>query len=79
MEQHYFLSPIRIRVKSWIRIRMKIKNSEAPEAQNRAVEVGGRSQMEAWRPKVEAWSVCRPVVADSHHLDEEQVPDPDQH
>ncbi len=30
------------------------QNSEAPEAQNRAVEVRERSKIEAWRPKVEA-------------------------
>ncbi len=38
------------------------------DAHSRGVE----SQMEPWR-------VCRPVVADLHHLDEEQVPDPDPH
>jgi hypothetical protein len=25
---------------------------------------------------MEAWRACRPVVAGSHHLDEDQVPDP---
>ncbi len=25
---------------------------------------------------MEPWRVCRPVVADLHHLDEEQDPDP---
>ncbi len=29
-----------------------------------------------WRLKMEAWRAFRPVVADSHHLDEEQDPDP---
>ncbi len=29
--------------------------------------------MEAWRLKMEAWRVCRPVVADSHHLDESRI------
>jgi hypothetical protein len=29
--------------------------------------------MEAWRLKMQTWRVCRPVVADLHHLDEEQV------
>jgi hypothetical protein len=28
----------------------------------------------AWRLKMETWRVCRPVVADSHHFDEQ---DPD--
>jgi hypothetical protein len=32
--------------------------------------------MEAWRPKMEAWWVNRPVVADSHHFEEELDPDP---
>jgi hypothetical protein len=27
--------------------------------------------MEEWRLKTETWRLCRPVVADSHHLDEE--------
>ncbi len=35
--------------------------------------------MEAWPLKMEPWSVCRQVVADSHHFDEEQDPDPDPH
>ncbi len=29
-----------------------------------------------WRLKMEPWRVCRPVVADLHHLDEEQDLDP---
>jgi hypothetical protein len=33
--------------------------------------------MEAMRLKMETWRVCRQVIADSHHLDEEQDPDPD--
>jgi len=37
--------------------------------------------MEPWRAvnaqKLEAWRVCRPVVADFNHLDEEQDPNPD--
>jgi hypothetical protein len=32
--------------------------------------------MEAWRLKIEPWRVCSPVVADSHHFDEKQDPDP---
>jgi hypothetical protein len=44
--------------------------------------------MEACRLKMEPWKVCIPVVANSHHLDEEQDPtdprlseksDPDSH
>ncbi len=57
-----------------------------------AFESGSRSELEwkagsgsirasrlkiyAWRLKMEVWRVCRPVVADSHQLDEEQDPDP---
>jgi hypothetical protein len=33
-------------------------------------------RIEAWRLKMETWRLCRPVVADSHNLDEEQDPDP---
>ncbi len=33
--------------------------------------------MEAWPLKMEPLSVCRQVVADSHHFDEEQNPDAD--
>jgi len=61
---------IRIRVKSWIRIRIKIKILGVTSF-NGAVE--GRSL------KMKAWRVCRPVVADSHQLDDEQDPDPDPH
>jgi hypothetical protein len=28
---------------------------------------------------MEPWRLCRPVVADSHHFDEEQDPDLDPH
>jgi hypothetical protein len=62
---------------SWIRIRIKVKTLELL-----------RLTMEPWRAVdarnggVEAqnggleWRVCRPVVADSDHLDKEQDPDP---
>jgi hypothetical protein len=33
--------------------------------------------MEAWRLKIESCRVYRTVVADSHHLDEEQDVDPE--
>jgi hypothetical protein len=32
--------------------------------------------MEAWSLKMKPWRACRPVVADSHHIHEEQDPDP---
>ncbi len=32
--------------------------------------------MDAWRIKMKAWRVCRPVVANLHHFLEEQDPDP---
>jgi hypothetical protein len=35
-----------------------------------------RLKMEAWRLKMEAWRLCRPVVEDLNHHDEEQDPDP---
>jgi hypothetical protein len=34
--------------------------------------------MEAWRLKMEARRVCRPVVADTHHLDEDEDEDEDE-
>jgi len=35
-----------------------------------------RLKMEPWMLKMEPWRICRPVVVDSHHFDEEQFPDP---
>jgi hypothetical protein len=35
--------------------------------------------MEAWGLKMEPWRTCRPVIADSHHFDEEQNTDPVPH
>jgi hypothetical protein len=35
-----------------------------------------RSQMEALRLTIGLWRVCWPVVADSHHFDEEPNPHP---
>jgi hypothetical protein len=35
--------------------------------------------MKALSLRMEASKVCRPVVADSQYLDEEQDPDPDPH
>jgi hypothetical protein len=32
--------------------------------------------MEAWRLTMEPWRVCIPVVAELHHCDQEQDPDP---
>jgi hypothetical protein len=32
--------------------------------------------MEAWKLKIEPWKVYRPMVADSHDLEEELDPDP---
>jgi hypothetical protein len=34
--------------------------------------------MEASRLKTEPWSVCRQIVAEQHHFDEEQDPEPHQ-
>ena len=33
--------------------------------------------MKAWMLKMEPWNVCRTMVADSHHFEEELDPDPD--
>ncbi len=48
------------------------KNSESFEAQNRTVE----GRVWSWRLKMTPWRVSRPVVAEFHHFDEEQDPDP---
>jgi hypothetical protein len=32
--------------------------------------------MEAWRLKIEPWRICIPAEADSHHMTEDQDPDP---
>jgi hypothetical protein len=65
---------IRIGVKNWIRvrIRIKVKNLRALKAQNKAVEGCGRSK---WRLKIEPCRVCRPEVNNLHRFDE----DPGQH
>jgi hypothetical protein len=66
---------IRIRVKSWIRIRIKAQILELSRLKMepwRAVDGG----IKEWELKIETWRVCRPVVTDSHHLDEKYDPDP---
>jgi hypothetical protein len=55
-------------VKSWIWIRNIVKIQELLKL-----------KMEAWMLKMEAWRVRIPVVAVSHHLNEEQDPGPDPH
>jgi hypothetical protein len=37
-----------------------------------------RLALEAWRLKMEPVRVCRSVIVDSHHIDEEEDPDPHQ-
>jgi hypothetical protein len=79
LDPHYFGSWIRIRIrvraKSWIRIHIKVLIQELyrleVESSWRAVDAhnGG---MEA---ENEPWRVCRSVVADSCHLNEEQDTD----
>jgi hypothetical protein len=39
----------------------------------------GTLTMEAWRLKMELCRVHRPVVADSHHFDEDEKQDPNPH
>jgi hypothetical protein len=59
IDLHYFGSWI------LIRIRIRVKNSEALEAQNRAgMEGRARKQMEARRLKMKPCTVFRPVVED---------------
>ncbi len=56
---------IRIIFGIWIRIRIKVK-----------IEKLQRLKIEPWMLAMKVWRVFRPVVADSHHFDEEQDPDP---
>jgi hypothetical protein len=65
-------------VKSWIRIRISIK-VKTQELQRIKMKLWRALvlTMDAWRLRMEPWRVCRPVAADSHSMDEEQVPDPD--
>ncbi len=37
-----------------------------------------RLTLVSWRFTMEVWRVCRPVIADLHHFDEEPDPDPHQ-
>jgi hypothetical protein len=80
---------IRIRVKSWILIRNrkkswirnnKVKSSGAFEAQNGAVEGRecpqrrrGGSKYSLYSYTAELMMVLTPVVADSHHFDEQDL------
>jgi hypothetical protein len=71
---------MRFGVKSWIRICIEAEIQELSRLKmepQRAVDPD--AQNEVWRLKIETLRVCRPVVADSHHLDEEQDPDLDPH
>ncbi len=59
---------IRIRGNSWIRIRIKVITGSF-KGSKQSLEGRGRSQR---RPlKMEPWKISRPVVAESHHFDEE--------
>jgi hypothetical protein len=67
----------------WVKIsialmtsRIRIQNSEALEAQNRAAERPWTLTMESRRLKLEPSRVYRPLGADSHRFDDEQDPDP---
>jgi hypothetical protein len=77
---------IRIILGSRIRIRSRAKNGSGLKSilRSRSLRDSKWSQgvlktitMEAWRLKMEMWRVCRPMVADSHHFDEEQDADPE--
>jgi hypothetical protein len=72
------MEPWRLNLEAW---RLKWRLEAQMEAWRLKWRPGGsdrglEAQMEAWRLKMEPWRACRPVVADSHHLDEEQDPDP---
>jgi hypothetical protein len=61
-----------------IRIRVKAGSASAIMSEFRSFRgskwsLGGlwTITVEAWRLKMEPWRVCRPVVANSHHIDEE--------
>jgi hypothetical protein len=62
---------IRIRVKSWIRIRIinKIQKLSGLKIEPWTLT------MEAWRLKMEPWRAYRPLIADSYHYDANQDPD----
>jgi hypothetical protein len=69
---------IRIRVESRLRIRIKVKIQElSTRFKMEPWKTVGTP--EAWRLKMEAWRVCRPMVAESHHHGEEQDADPEPH
>jgi hypothetical protein len=59
-------------MKSWIQQRVKVITHEPSRLQMES----WTPKIEAWRLKMEIWRLCRPVVADSHNLDEEQDRDP---
>jgi hypothetical protein len=65
---------------SWIRTGSALK-SKLRSFRGQKWSPGGpwMRTMEVWRLKMEPLMFCRLVVADSHHFDEEQDPDPDQH
>ncbi len=56
---------------SWIRIRIKLKFKREPW---RAVGAHN-GVLEAQIGALEPWRVYRPVIADSHHLEEDSDPD----
>ncbi len=62
-------------MKSWIRIRFKVN---IPGFMRLKMGLWALT-MEAWRLKMNPKRICRPVVADSHHFDEELDLDPDPH
>jgi hypothetical protein len=69
---------IRIEVNRWIpiliRIKVKIQKLLMPQMESRGGAIGAHNGgLEA---KMKPWRVCRQVVEDSHHFEEEQDPDP---
>ncbi len=79
---------IRIIFGIWIRIRTHIRVKAGSALKSKVESLRGSKSsrggpwtltMEAWKLKIEPWRVCRPLVADSYHFDEELDPDPDPH
>jgi hypothetical protein len=74
MDPHHFwkLEPDPLESKKLDLDPLQSKNSESFEAQYMTVE----GRVWSWRLKMTPWRVSRPVVAEFHHFDEEQDPDP---
>ncbi len=72
-DPHYFETWIRIRlrVKNWTRICIKVKIQRSFRGTYWRYFGRGCSQWKGWRLEIEPWRVLRPVVADSTLFDEQ--------